>query len=260
MDLARVDVVLVRPARPANVAAACRALKNMGLRSLAIVDPPEGLDQPEARALAYGAWDVLDAAVRAASLRAAVAGCTLVAGTSGRPYAGAWTPRRLAMEAPARSGGGRLAVVFGPEASGLSDDELAQCHVRVHIPSDPGHPSLNLAQAVLVIAYELRLAATGTDTAAIEAEGAAAERASAGELEAALDDLRRALLEIGYLSRANPDAVLSEWRALIARAGPTPREITLLRGLARQVQWAGERIARVRGGDDNPGPTGGGGP
>src|SRR5580765_5236929 len=126
MDLGRVDVVLVRPARAANVAAACRALKNMGLGSLALVGAPAGLDQPEARALAYGAWDVLDAAVPAALLR-----------------------------------GGRLALVFGPEASGLTDEELAQCHLRVHIPTDPAHPSLNLAQAVLVVAYELRLAAVG---------------------------------------------------------------------------------------------------
>src|SRR5258708_19317639 len=80
MDLERVDVVLVRPARAANVAAACRALKNMGLRSLALVGPPAGLDQPEARALAYGAWDVLDAAVPRASLREAVAAGPLVAG------------------------------------------------------------------------------------------------------------------------------------------------------------------------------------
>ena len=257
MDLGRVDVVLVRPARPANVAAACRALKNMGLGSLALVGAPEGLDAPEARALAYGAWDLLDGAARKPTLRDAVAEATLVAGTTGRARPHAWTPRRLAAEAATRSGGGRLAIVFGPEASGLTDTELAQCHVRVHIPADPAHPSLNLAQAVLVIAYELRLAAV--DAAAAEEALAARDppAATAGELEAALDDLRRALLAVGYLSAANPDAVLSEWRSLIARAGPTAREVSLLRGLARQVQWAGDRIARPEGGDDNRAPTDG---
>jgi len=130
MDLGRVDVVLVRPARAANVAAACRALKNMGLRSLSIVGRPPGLDQPEARALAYGAWDVLDAAAVRASLREATAGSLAVAGTSGRAQPQAWTPRRLAREASALAGDGRLAVVFGPEASGLTDEELARCHVR----------------------------------------------------------------------------------------------------------------------------------
>src|SRR5580765_7106045 len=149
MDLGRVDVVLVRPARAANVAAACRALKNMGLGSLAIVGAPAGLDQPAARALAYGAWDVLDAAVPRANLREGVAGAVAVAGTSGRAHPQAWTPRQLAAEAGALVGAGRLALVFGPEASGLTDEELAQGHVRVHIPTDPAHPSLNLAQAVL---------------------------------------------------------------------------------------------------------------
>jgi tRNA/rRNA methyltransferase len=246
MDLGRVDVVLVRPARAANVAAACRALKNMGLRSLAIVEPPAGLDQPEARALAYGALDVLDAAVPRATLREAVAGAVTVAGTSGRAHPEAWTPRRLAREAEARVGGGRLALVFGPEASGLTDEELAQCHVRVHIPTDPAHPSLNLAQAVLVVAYELRLAALGEGAAAGPAPG---ERATAGEVESALDDLRGALLGIGYLSRDNPEKILAEWRALFGRAGMSPREVSLLRGLARQVLWAAGQIARTSGGD-----------
>jgi TrmH family RNA methyltransferase len=248
MDPGRVDVVLVRPSRAPNVAAACRALKNMGLRSLAIVGPPAGLDQPEARALAYGAWDVLDGAVSRATLREAVAGSTAVAGTSGRAHLEAWTPRRLAREAGALAGGGRLALVFGPEASGLTDQELAQCHVRVHIPTDPAHPSLNLAQAVLVVAYELRVAA-------IEEAGSAGEpppvgeRATVGELESGLDDLREALVGIGYLNRDNPEPILSEWRALLARAGPTSREVTLLRGLARQIRWAAGRIAPTSGGE-----------
>lgn len=246
MDLGRVDVVLVRPARAANVAAACRALKNMGLGSLSLVGVPAGLDQPEARALAYGAWDVLDAAAARATLREAVAGAVAVAGTSGRAHPQAWTPRRLAREAGALAGSGRLALVFGPEASGLTDEELAQCHVRVHIPTDPAHPSLNLAQAVLVVAYELRMAALEEGAAA----GAPAEeRATVGEVESGLDDLRQALLGIGYLSRDNPEPILSEWRALFARAGMTPREATLLRGLARQVLWAAGRIARTSGGD-----------
>ena len=246
MDLGRVDVVLVRPARAANVAAACRALKNMGLGSLAIVGMPAGLDQPDARALAYGAWDVLDAAMPRATLREAVAGAVVVAGTSGRAHPQAWTPRRLAREAGALVSGGRLALVFGPEASGLTDEELAQCHVRVHIPTDPAHPSLNLAQAVLVVAYELRMAALEDGAAP---GGAARERATVGDVESGLDDLRQALLGIGYLSRDNPEPILSEWRALFARAGMTPREVTLLRGLARQVLWAAGRIARTSGGD-----------
>jgi tRNA C32,U32 (ribose-2'-O)-methylase TrmJ len=118
----------------------------------------------------------------------------------------------------------------------------------VHIPSDPAHPSLNLAQAVLVVAYELRMAAVGAQPAGVEAESGS-RRATAGDVETALDDLRRALVGIGYLSRDNPEPILSEWRALITRAGPTPREVTLLRGLARQILWAAGRIARTSGGE-----------
>jgi TrmH family RNA methyltransferase len=243
MRLEEVDVVLVRPARAANVAAACRALKNMGLRSVALVGRDPGLDDPVARALAYGAWDVLDGLRRHESLREAVAGCTLVAGTSGRPDPGAWTPRRLAEEGPARAAGGRLAVVFGPEAEGLRNDELALCHVRVHIPTDPAQHSLNLAQAVLLVAYELRLTAlSGAD------DTRPSEAAPAGEIEAALDDLREALLAIGYLNPDNPDAIVAELRRVLSRASVTSREATLLRGMARQILWSARRVASGSGG------------
>jgi len=240
MEPSRVEIVLVRPSRPANVAAACRAMKNMGLTRLCLVEPPAGLSDAEARSLAYGAWDVLDGARVASSVTDAVAASTFVAGTTGRNLPGAWTPRRLAREAPGRSAGGTLSVVFGPEASGLTSAELALCHVEVHAPTHPDHASLNLAQAVLLVAYELRLA-TGADGD----EDPTGDQATAGELEAAVQDLRKALLDAGYLDPANPDLILAELRRLLARAGPTRREVTLLRGLARQVGWAG-RVARGR--------------
>jgi TrmH family RNA methyltransferase len=235
-----VDVVLVRPWRAPNVAATCRAMKNMGLSRLVIVDPPEGLERPEARALAYGAWDVLDGAVTAATLSDAVRACTLVVGTSARPAADTWTPRRLAAEAGTRAAPGRLALVFGPESTGLRKDELALCHVRVHIPSHASQPSLNLAQAVLVLAYELFVSETEAPPPSD------VPRATAGEIEDALADLREALLGVGYLNPDNPDLLLAELRAMIVRAAPTPREVLLLRGMARQVQWAA-RVARGGG-------------
>ena len=159
------DVILVRPSRAANVAAACRAMKNMGLGSLLVVGLPSGLEEPAARALAYGAWDVLDGAREVATLRDAVSGCAVVAATS-RRASESWTPRRLAGEAAALCGGGRLGLVFGPEAAGLTNEELALCHLAVRIPSDARQPSLNLAQAVLVVAYELSLAARPPDAPA----------------------------------------------------------------------------------------------
>lgn len=242
MNTGHVDVVLLGAKRPANVAAACRAMKNMGLRRLVLVDPPGGLDEPEARALAYGGWDVLDAAVTAGSLGEAVAGSTLVVGTSARAE-GAWTPRRLVAEAGARAGSGRVSLVFGPESRGLSNEELALCHVTVRIPTDPAQPSLNLAQAVLVLAYEVFVSEGPSPGPSLD-EG----RATAGEVEEALSVLGESLLGIGYLNPQNPEAIVAEIRRLVARAGPTPREVALLRGIARQVLWAAHEIARKRGG------------
>ncbi len=247
MNLSRVEVVLVRPARAANVAASCRALKNMGLSALWLVDPPPSLAEPKARALAYGAWDVLDAARRAGSLLEAVSGSRFVVATSGRALAGAWTPRRLAREAETRVGGGSLSLVFGPEASGLTSAEMALCHALVHVPTAPVQPSLNLAQAVLLLAYELRLASLGSSEVGRGSEAAEAG-ATAADLEAALSEARSALLDVGYLDPANPDRILTELRRLLARAAPTTRELTLLRGVARQVSWAG-RVARGRSGN-----------
>jgi tRNA/rRNA methyltransferase len=106
------------------------------------------------------------------------------------------------------------------------------CHALVHVPTDPAQPSLNLAQAVLLLAYEMRLAALERRApSAADPEG----RAPAGDVERAVRELRAARLEIGYLDPASPDHVLAELRRLIARGGPSPREVVLLRGLARQV-------------------------
>jgi TrmH family RNA methyltransferase len=249
VDLARVEIVLVRPRRAANVAAACRAMKNMGLRTLWLVEPGPGLDEPAARSLAYGAWDVLDGARPVSTLSEAVSGSLAVVGTTGRESAAAITPRELAARAEGLAGGGTLSLVFGPEASGLTGAELDLCHGVLHVPTDPAQPSLNLAQAVLLVAYELRLAALRESPPG--PTGTRAARAAAGELEGALRDLRAALLEIGYLDPASPDRVLTELRRMLARARPTAREVVLLRGLARQIAWAG-RVARGGAGSHNP--------
>jgi tRNA (cytidine32/uridine32-2'-O)-methyltransferase len=240
MRLADFVIVLVRPSRPANVAAACRAMKNMGIGALRIVEPPADLNASENRALAYGAWDVLDAAVQPATLLSAVADATLVVGTSAKAGSTAWTPRELAREAAKRGAGGRVAVVFGPEASGLTNEELALCHATVRIPTDGRQPSLNLAQAVLIVAYELLLAVPAL---AGLPEPPPAALAKVGDLERALLELRSALTDLGYLNRQNPGAILAELRALLVRAAPSPREVALLRGLARQLTWASSRIA-----------------
>ena len=245
LDPSSVDIVLVRPVRAANVAMACRAMKAMGLGRLCLVGATVDVAAPEARALAYGAWDVLDGARRLASLAEAVRSSVLVAGTSGRVFEGeVFSPRRLAEEGGERSGAGRTSIVFGPESSGLSRDELALCHLTVHIPTHEDQPSLNLAQAVLVVAYELRVAGSPRPASPPAPHSEAEALATAGELEDALADFRGAALGIGYLNPQSPDGLLAEWRRLFARASPTRREVTLLRGLARQMAFAAGSIAR----------------
>jgi tRNA (cytidine32/uridine32-2'-O)-methyltransferase len=242
MDPDHVDVVLVRPARAGNVAAACRAMKNMGLRRLLLVDAPP-LDHPDDTAQAYGAWELLDQAVRHATLADAVAGSTFVAGTSGRAGPEAWSPRQLATQGAERAGTGRTSLVFGPESSGLERDELRLCHVVIRIPAHPDQPSLNLAQAVLILAYEIRLSDGRAPAAA-----PGLDRADAGELEACLAALQDGLLSIGYLKPPDPGRILGEIRGLLARAAPTRRELSLLRGMARQIRWAGSVAERAPSG------------
>ncbi len=232
-----VDFVLVRPARGSNVAAACRAVKNMGGGRILLVGATKDLVSYDERAIAYNAWDTLDASVSCTSLGEAIQGATFVAATSGRNDPPNWTPRHLAGQLPERAGGGRTAIVFGPESSGLSNAELQLCHATVSIPTSLEQPSLNLAQAVLLIAYELRIAA-------IEAPAPADDRAPVGDVEQAIAELRTSMLEIGYLDPHNPEHILAELRRLLFRAAPTSRDVILLRGLARQMGWAGRRATR----------------
>lgn len=251
--------MLVRAARAVNVAAAARAMKNMGLRRLVLVSPPAEVRDFDARAPAYGAWDVLDAARVFDSLEPAVADCTFVVAASGRGGDAAWTPRQLAERARGRARRGRLGVVFGPEASGLTNRELGLCHEVVRIPAAAAHPSLNLAQAVLVVAYELHVSGRGSEAPSAELgadgwraadtraeRGENAEATAAGPLERALGELGDALLAIGYLNPDNPDPIKAELRRLLARAALSEREVALLRGIARQIGWAGRRLAEGR--------------
>lgn len=248
------EFVLVRPSRAVNVASACRALKNMGFSSLRVVGALPEAELREARGAAYAAWDVLDGSKVFADLESALADCALAFGASGKaPWAGgtddrpaqedpAWSPRRLARFAIQLPAGTRLALVFGPEQRGLSHEELRLCQHVVRIPSDAAQASLNLAQAVLVIAYELFVAAQEERGPRGAASRPWSERAA---LEHTLAHWREALQEIGYLKEPQPGRLLAELRRLLTRAQPSPRELELLRGIARQAAWAG-RVARAR--------------
>ncbi len=226
-------IVLVRPSEPGNVGAAARAMANMGLSELVLVEPAAEIGRV-ARAFAVGAGEVLDRARRCPSLDEALAPFgRIVATTSSRSRAlreAPIPPRALPARLAADPTGTRTALVFGPEASGLDNEELARASPLVRIPAAARQPTLNLGQAVLVVAYELYLARPR------EGSGEAEEPpAPAAEVEALFDHLGRVLDEIGFARDDTAAGVVRDLRRLAARAAPTRREVSILRGICRRA-------------------------
>jgi tRNA/rRNA methyltransferase len=253
-----IRVVLHRPQSAENVGAVARAMKNFGLARLAVVVPPAWAGPPRgggpgtareavlARALrtARKAGDLLEAAELHADLRAALGPAAWACGTTSRAVEGRprLDPRALGAEVVRRSASGEVAVVFGEERRGLSDAELALCQAVCTIPTSPAYDSMNLAQAVAVVAYEISEAARGA--AASPPEPSAEEPARNETMEALWDRARALLSAAGFLNPQNPELILWELRRVLARAEPTQREAELLAGAIRAL----ERIVRERGG------------
>ncbi len=236
-DLSRVAVVLVRPSHPGNIGAAARALKTMGLTHLALVRPRH-FPHPEADAMAAGAKDVLDAARVHDDLAQALADRELAIGFSARRRDLSHAPvewRELAAEALAFPG--RLALVFGNETSGLSNDELLRCQRFATIATNPEYGSLNLAQAVQVAAYEIALAARAFEPAAAGARAPA----TGADLEGLHAHLREALVACGFLDPARPGRLDERMRRLASRAGLEREEVDLLRGMLHALEGRKDR-------------------
>lgn len=243
MSLARVRIVLVRPQHPGNVGATARAMKNMGLAHLVIV-APESLDVDAASIMAVHAQDVLAAHRRVDTLTDAIGDCGLVVGASGRgggAHADSMSPRDLAPTILAASGRNDVAIVFGPEDHGLSNDELMRCHRRLIIPTTMAYASLNLAQAVLICGYELRLAA---DMAA-KPQRLMRRLAPAARGEQMYTALERALRAIGFIHRDNGVHMMRAFRRIFGRAALDDYELSVLLGLARQIDWTAGQPART---------------
>lgn len=235
-----VRIVLVETSHPGNIGAAARAMKTMCLTDLVLVNPSE-FPHPDAAARASGAVDLLERARVTATLDEALAGCVLVAGTSARRR-GIGPPELAPRECAARLAAGALqqdvALVFGRERTGLTNEELGRCHILVNIPANPEYSSLNLASAVQVLAYELMLARA----AAPAASEAGTRLATADEMERFYEHLEQAALETGFLDPANPKHLMRRLRRLFNRAQPDQNEINILRGLLAALQ--GERGRR----------------
>lgn len=224
-----IRIVLVNTSHPGNIGAAARAMKNMGLEDLCLV-APQSFPSAEATARASGADDLLARARRVDTLEEAIADATLVIGASARsrtlPMA-ALDPRECAELVAQQPERGRTAIVFGRERTGLTNDELDRCHFLVRIPTNPEYPSLNLAAAVQVLAYELRMAVR-------QSSGSAAARyrlATSDEMERFYQHLEETLIAIDFLDAENPRQLMRRLRRLFGRARPNENEVNILRGI-----------------------------
>jgi tRNA (cytidine32/uridine32-2'-O)-methyltransferase len=238
-------VVLVGTSHPGNIGAAARAMKTMGLSRLVLVNPL-AFPHEEATALASGADDVLEAANVCTDLDAALADCHFALGSTARRRGVTlpeFDPRQAADELLRRiDAGEQVAVVFGSERVGLSNTELERCHGAVCIPSVAGFSSLNLAQAVQVLSYELRMAelARGNEPSNAFSERARAT-ASLAELEGMFGHLTDMLEDIDFHKGRSPDIVLRRLRRLFQRAELDAREVRILRGIFAEAQRVSKR-------------------
>ncbi|WP_425456058.1 RNA methyltransferase [Cognatilysobacter terrigena] len=250
----RIRIVLVGTQHPGNIGSAARAMKTMGLRRLVLV-APEKAPNAESDALAAGADDVLAAAEHFDDLASALAGCTRVMGCTARSRRVALpelAPRDAAVALIDGAVQGDVALVFGRERTGLTNDELHLCHQAVHIPANPDYSSLNLAAAVQVLAYETRIALLDR-----VASGEAAEPrdppASHEQLEGFYTQLADTLDAIDFHKGRTPDSAMRKLRRIFNRAALDERDVRLLRGVLADAQRMARLAADASGSNGAPG-------
>ncbi|MBZ0273921.1 RNA methyltransferase [bacterium] len=255
----RLAVCLVEPIQPGNIGSVARAMKNMGMSRLVLVRPPD-LDAPEARMMSVGAIDILRSATIADTVREAVAPFQIVVSTTarvGQKRPADFTPRSFAAHvAPLLSAGEEAVVVFGREDKGLTTREIDLAPRIINIPASPEYPSLNIAQAVLIVGYEVYCALAG------EAAERVPERklVDADQIERLFEQVRPLLLEIGFLDPSNPEFILSALRKIAGRAGLNWREAKILRGICSDMEWYLNHVAEKGERDGSREVDGGRGP
>lgn len=243
MDFSRIRIVLVQTSHPGNIGATARAMKNMGLEKLVLVNPK---DFPSGVALgrAASALDILDKAEVVENLEDAIANCGLVIGTSARSRSIPWPvvdPGECAEKLVAASAQNDVALVFGREDRGLSNDELQLCHFHVQIPTNEEYSSLNVASAVIVLCYEIRKAflqaaegKPGNSEAGKDIESDELNwdqpLATVADVEALLAHLESVLIKLDFHDPENPRQLMSRLRRLCTRIRPDSMEINILRG------------------------------
>lgn len=234
--LEHIKVVLVGTTHTGNIGSVARAMKTMGLSQLCLVAPKSEPDG-QAYALAAGASEILASAKIYDNLAQAVADCALVVGSSARSRTLSWpmlSPRDCGLKAIQEAGQGPVALVFGRESSGLSNEELQLCQYHVCIDANPEYSSLNLAMAVQIICYEVRMAFLSEQVApAAEPEVA---YPSSAQMENFYQHLEAALNHTGFIIKQHPGVVMTKLKRLFTRARPEEAEYNILRGILTSMQ------------------------
>jgi len=229
-----ISIILVEPQSPGNVGMVCRAMKNMGLSRLRLVNPCS-ITHPEALMFAVSAKDLLEQAEIFPTLEAALADTPLSVATTrrhGKYRQEIWSPQEIVAKISADAGVNRAALVFGREDSGLTTEEVALCRWQATIPTAEEYGSLNLAQAVLIFCYEL----FGGFNPVINQESR--ELAEGEALESMYVQMERVLLKVGFLNPENPAHLMRSLRRIFARAELDSREVAIVRGMMSQIDWA----------------------
>lgn len=246
--LARIRIVLMSTQHPGNIGSTARAMHNMGLTDLALVNPRRYPDA-QATAMAAGAEAILEAARVVETMEEAVGDCAWVVGASARPrHLGdePLTPWAMAERAVEIAGHEPVALVFGCERTGLTNEEIERCNAVAMIPSNPDYSSLNLAQAVQVLAYELRKAALpDVPRVAAKHEHPWYAPPKAEDMERFYEHLERVLESTGFLDPANPRVLMRRLRTIYNRAAPDRNELNILRGILTSVEEPKKRTKRA---------------
>lgn len=244
MSLENIRIVLVAPSHPGNIGGAARAMKTMGLAQLTLVRPKRFPD-PQAEWRAAGAGDILQRCRVEDSLDQALADCHWVAGASARHRRIPWPSgdvRSVAKELAQQAARGPAAVLFGREASGLTNEELRRCHKHLHIPASPAYPSLNLAMAVQLVAYELYLQAAEPPPPPQWDRPPARMQ----EVEALLKRFEAELTDAEFLDAGNPGQTMTRLRRLLTRVQPDATEVALLHGVLTSLRQRRKRAEQEK--------------
>jgi tRNA/rRNA methyltransferase len=233
MSLKNIVIILAGTKHPGNIGSAARAMHNMGLSRLVLAAPRCAVNEESAR-LAKAGKNILDSAKTFRSLKSALRGIRFLVGTTGKTggyRSQSYAPRILAARILDHAARQKVGILFGPEDTGLVDEDLRFCQMLIRIPTQHKARSINLAQAVMIVSYELLLGSLEREPARVP------KLASLDQVEAMYAQLEEALLEIGFLQPQNARHMMFALRRILGRAGLEAPDVGVLRGIARQIGW-----------------------